>query len=64
MILINQSSVGKLTLILPVGCCFGAANGLSLELDKAESTSGICDQPMLDLIPRIVSLWFCSSDNA
>ena len=59
----NQSSVGKFTLILPVGCCLGAAKGLSSELESAESTSGMCDQPIKDLIPRMVSLEFCSSDN-
>ena len=34
------------TLILPAGCCLGAANGLSSALDAAESISGMHVQPI------------------
>ena len=51
----HSHSVGKLTDILPVGCCFGPAKRSS-SADQAE-LSGMCVQPMYDLMPLIVSLY-------
>ena len=52
----NQSPVGILTEILPTGCFSGPAKGLSSASEEDVSTSGMCVQPMKDLMPLIISL--------
>ena len=45
-----------LTEIFPTGCSFGPAKGRSSASELAVSRSGICFQPMKDLMPLSLSL--------
>ena len=45
-----------LTEIFPTGCSFGPAKGRSSASELAVSKSGICFQPMKDLMPLSLSL--------
>ena len=59
----SHSMVHSLTLIVPCGCCLGAVNGFSSAHEEELSMSGMCVQPIYDLIPHTVSRCDCSSER-